>query len=243
MDLKLKSNQMNNYTDKLINSQNKELWENIDKDFQITLTKSHEPNYLINFKNDKITIYVDEHDLRPSSFTHELLHIEMKRNEKNIGKHLDLLIQENDQLHYLFSLPLRDHIGNCLEHVKMLPKFLELGFSNSEFISDFVTKKMTNTEWSNIKSAYLNNKIFDKQAVDFLIGKFFGMKACNNKKHNYSKYYSGIAKLDRKLSKAINEFWNDWLTFNPSDQSDDYSEMIELFIADLNDWQNGKTII
>lgn len=234
---------MNNYLSKLVNANNEELWNSLNNDFAIKLTKSHEPNFLINFKNDEVTIYVDENDLTPSSFTHELLHIEMKRNDKNVGRDLDKLIQENEQLHYLFSLPLRDHIGNCLEHVKMLPKFLDLGFIGSNFISDYMTKKMTNSEWNKIKSSYCQDNIFDKGAIDYLIGKYFGMKACNNKKYNYSKYYQGIKKLDIKLSKLLSDFWNDWMTFDPFNIDDNYTEILELFIEDLNEWQMNKTII
>jgi hypothetical protein len=234
---------MEKYLQKLIDDKNKELWEDLNKEFIINLDPSFEPNYLTNFKNNSITIYIYENELNPASLTHELLHILMKKNNKNVGKHLNEKITNNNSLHYIFSIPLRDHIGNCLEHNKMLPIYLSFGYDRKYFISDYTEKKMNNDLLNNLKKRYFVNKIYDREAVDFFIGKFFAMKACPNPRFDYRKYYEGLKNIDKKLFHLLNEFWEDWTTFDINDIDDDYEEILDLFVEDLTKWQSNKIVI
>ena len=71
----------------------------------------------------------------------------------------------------------------------------------------------------------------------FFIGKFFAMKACNNQKFNYLQYYLKLKKLDDKLFIALNEFWEDWMTF---DINDSFVEILDLFFDDMNKWVSNK---
>lgn len=234
---------MEEYLGKLIDDKNKGLWEDLSEEFSIRIESSFESNYLTNFKDGIITIYIHEDNLNPASFTHELLHILMKRSNKNVGKHLDEKIKSNESLHYMFSLQLRDHISNCLEHIKMLPIYLNFGYSQMEFISDYSEKKMNNKLFANLKSQFVVNGVYDREAVDFYIGKFYAMKACPNPAFDYQKYYEGFKRLDKKLFHALNEFWEDWETYDVEDSNDDYAEMLDLFIEDLINWQSNKTMI
>lgn len=234
---------MEEYLNKLIDCKNRSLQEDLTKEFSIGIEPSFEPNYLTNFKDDDITIYVLKDDLNPASFTHELLHIFMKRNNKNVEKHLNEKIKNNDSLNYIFSLPLRDHIGNCLEHIKMLPFYLNLGYNKKEFISDYTERKMNNRLLKNLKSQFLVNGIYNREAVDFYIGKFYAMKACPNPAFDYRKFYEGFKRLDRKLFRTLNEFWEDWQTYDIEDIKDDYDEILDLFIEDLTNWCSNKKVI
>lgn len=175
--------------------------------------------------------------------THELLHIELKRKKILISSELNGLIGKSTVLNYIFSKNLEDHIGNCLEHIKMIDPFTKMGYEPYQFISDFDKKKMTNAEIQNLKSAYKDRGIINRDAVDFFIGKFFAMKACLNPKFNYNKEYVFLSKLDFGLFKLLNEFWKDWLTFDISDPNDTYDEILEYFIQDLLSWTENKTII
>ncbi len=124
------------YLDKLLDKRNINLWDSLSKLHKIELADSMEPNYITHFLNEKITIYIQPDNYCPAAFTHELLHIFLKSNKVNIAFDLDNRIAESEKLFYVFSNRLKEHIGNCLEHSKMLPIYLELGYEEQLFISD-----------------------------------------------------------------------------------------------------------
>lgn len=228
---------------KSIDSRNQELWNLISETYNLNVDFSPEPNYLTNFKEDQITIYVDQFNCSPASMTHELLHIELKRRGILISYELISLIAKSEDLNYIFSKDLEDHISNCLEHVKMHDIFVNMGYSTQQFISDFDKKKMTNSELNSIKTFYKNKGFFDRSAIDSFIGNFFAMKACLNPKFNYKKYYDSLKKIDTRLYTLLYEFWEDWLTYDISDPEDSYNEILNFFIQDLLTWSEKKSII
>ena len=61
------------------------------------------------------------------SFTHELLHIYLRSKGVFIGARLKRKLQSSKTLSIIYSEPLLEHLGNCLDHIKMLPIYLELG--------------------------------------------------------------------------------------------------------------------
>ena len=124
--------------------------------FQIKFESSFEPNYVVNTKPDLITIYDDENNINPAPFTHELLHIYLR--SKNINVSLDLLnkLRDPDFIDSILIFPqeLVDHIGNCLEHNKMLPIFKNLGFKNHEFLTDNNQKKIDDNFMSQLEYSF-----------------------------------------------------------------------------------------
>ncbi|MGS0526441.1 hypothetical protein ACU8V7_15945 [Zobellia nedashkovskayae] len=234
---------MSEYLKSLLDERNTELWNTLNSSQNIVLESSFEPNYITNFKEGKITIYIDDKSLNPADFTHELLHIKLKSNGLNIGKYLSDKIAENENLYYLFSKDLIDHIGNCLEHVKMLPIFIDLGFKNNQFLSDYNTKKMSSGQLKEIKVRYREGGIYDREVIDSFIGSFISMKADNNRMNKYNDLYKSCAKLDKKLFKTLVDFWEDWISFNYNDPNDKYDDIVQYFVEDLNDWIENKTVI
>ncbi|WP_417352847.1 hypothetical protein, partial [Flavobacterium alkalisoli] len=184
--------------------------------------------------------YVNGYNLCPSSFTHELLHIYIKDKKINIANELEKHITENHTLRTIFSLPLRTHIGNCLEHIKMLPIYLNLGFPNEKFLSDYNESKMDSLTILQIKTTYKNYNIYNKEVVDFYIGKFFAMKACNNNSFNYFNYYSELENIDSELFYSLNNFWENWINII---DSRNYKPILEKFIEDLKNWTKNKKFI
>jgi hypothetical protein len=234
---------MEKYLDKLIDNRNIKLWNELKEKFEFILIKSPEPNYMSRLDGETATICIYESDINPAHFTHELLHVYLKLKGVQIVSDFYSVIDNNPDIYYFFSTDLKSHVTNCLEHNLMLPIYLSLGFENHYFISDYKEKKMNNKLMSSLKERYRINGVYDREAIDFYIGKFFAMKTCNNKSFNYSKYYSSFIKLDKKLFKTLNDFWKDWETYDLNDANDNYDEILEYFIEDLNDWQNKKNII
>jgi len=233
---------MEKYLNKLIDNRNTKLWNELNEKYEFILLKSPEPNYMSNLDGEIATICIYEKDINPAHFTHELLHIFLKSKGVQIINDFYEIIENSPEIHYFFSTELKSHITNCLEHNLMLPIYLSLRFENHYFISDYTDRKMNNKLMSALQERYKVNGIYDSEAIDFYIGKFFAMKTCNNKSFNYSKYYNSFIKLDKKLFKLLTDFWNDWKTYNINDSNDNYDDILDYFIKDLKDWNNNKNI-
>jgi hypothetical protein len=234
---------MTEHLDKLIDSRNKNLWDELNLQFEFILEESPEPNYMSLIEDNTAIIKIYKNDLSPSSFTHELLHVYLRSKKVFIQNELLKIVTESPELRTLFSLELVEHIGNCLEHFIMLPIFLKMGFTDKEFLSDFNETKMTTTFFEAIKSRYRTKEAYDREAVDVYIGKFFAMKSCNNKKFKYFEHYMSMQKLDKKMYKLLYDFWSDWETFDFLDPEDSYSGILEYFVTDLKTWLSNKTLV
>lgn len=234
---------MEEYLDDLIDERNINLWNELNERFEFILLESPETNYMSKLDVDTATICIYKNDINPAHFTHELLHIYIKFKGFEIVSDFHKIIEDNPDIHYFFSTELKSHVTNCLEHHLMLHKYLEMGFENRYFICDFKEKKMNNNLLSALQERYKVNGLYDREAIDFFIGKFFAMKTCNNKSFNYSKYYKAFMRLDKKLFKLLTDFWSDWETFDLNEPDDNYDEILEYFIEDLNDWKTNKKII
>lgn len=235
---------MNKYLKSLTDKVNIALWNEMDSSYSITLKESPEPNHIVNFRNDgEIILYINEDNLTTASFTHELLHIYLRHQGVNIVAELNDKIAKSEKLNYIFSHDLRDHIGNCLEHIKMLFIFIKYGYKNSDFIDDFYEPKMTDITLYNFSSVFKESGIYDRDAIDCYIGKFFGMKACNNKAFNYTKYYKALKELDLGLYNVLLRFSNSWVDYDVEKYDREYLIYLQNFIDELEDWTKNKMII
>jgi len=240
---------MENQIEYLVDNRNIHLWQQMNKKFNITIRESWEPNYSVNihkkkiFRRIKVFISVLNSDLCPASFTHELLHLHLASKQILIGDDLDKLILRNNNLCSLFSRDLRNHVSNCLEHIKMLPLYLELGYENEKFISDFHTKKMNPLEMNSLANGFSNIFSFDRGVVDLYIGKFFAMKACNNTTINYDIYYNEMENLDFELYKILDEFWSSWINYDIAKSKNNYNYILHKFTTDLDFWLINRVTI
>ncbi|TDE41411.1 hypothetical protein E0I26_16410 [Flavobacterium rhamnosiphilum] len=240
---------MRNQIEHLVDNRNIYLWQQMNKKFNIFILESFEPNYSINikkkklFRKTKVFISVLSSDLCPASFTHELLHLYLTSMKILIGDDLIELIFKNENLYRIFSRDLRNHVSNCLEHIKMLPLYSELGYENEKFISDYSTEKMTPKEMNNLEFGFSNIFLLDRGAVDFYIGKFFAMKACNNTTIDYENYYTKMKNLDFKLFNILDEFWLSWINYDITKTKNNYNSLLYKFTTDLNFWINSKAIL
>ena len=234
---------MQEYLEKLLDKRNIYLWNTLNEKFNIVLLESSEPNYINIVVGKTVKIYIDKGNIDPSSFTHELLHIYLSSKGLKIVDDFYNKIDSHPKMPIIFSDELKNHIGNCLAHVLMLPIFLKMGYENSDFISDYQVKKMNSDLMTYLKKEYFKAGSYSGKVVDFYIGKFFAMKACNNKSHNYSKYYNIMGKLDSKMHRLLNEFWDDWQTFDIENPDDNYDEIFDYLIDDLDSWIKNKRII
>lgn len=233
----------------VIDNRNLELWNFLRKVHTIEIRKEKRPDYLAYSKSGRTIISVPLDNLDPASFTHELLHIYLRTKEVFIGGGLTRSIKGSEKLSNICSDNLIDHIGNCLDHIKMFPEFIKLGYDESDFIFDYSENKLTAEDISKIRKHFTTNvlfkKIYNASAIDFFIGKFFAAKSCPNKSYDYQQNLNELKKIDGDLFRILETLMTDWITFDyndPDPAKGSYHLLLFDFIENFKKWTNGKTI-
>jgi hypothetical protein len=232
----------------LLDNRNLELWNSLRSVHEIEIRKESRQDYLAYSKGNKTSISVPFDNLDAASFTHELLHIYLWTKDVFIGGGLTRSIKESEKLSKIFSDALIDHIGNSLEHIKMLPEFLKLGYPESEFILDYSTNKLTVEEVRKIKNNFTTKFLFkttyNASAVDFFIGKYFAVSACTNMTFDYPKQLRELKKIDVELFEILEIFVIKWKKYDytNTDAMNSYHTILFDFIEKLEKWTDNKII-
>lgn len=234
----------------LIDKRNFELWNSLNSIHDIEIIEQQRVDYLTYSKDDKSIIYVPFDNKDAASFTHELLHIFLRKKNVFIGGGLTLGVGQSQTLSRILSENLVQHIGNCLEHIKMLPEFIKLGFTPNEFLADYSINKLTDEETAEIKKYFLvqitPQKIYFGKTIDLFIGKYFSVKACPNKSFSYEKNLAELKKIDTPLYQVLDDFLNEWIKYDYNDTNPltgGYHLFSYDFIDNLEKWTEGKMII
>ncbi|WP_211356715.1 hypothetical protein [Aquimarina intermedia] len=227
---------------KLLDRRNLELWNYLLKQYKIHLKKSSEQNYITRYTNDTVTICINEDNIHPAPFTHELLHIYLKVKKILIASDFINKIEQYPQLYFLFSNSLKNHIGNCMEHSKILPIFIKLDFKREDFVSDYDEIIMDEEQMEKLELDFLKDNIYSRQAIDVYIGKFFSIKSNSNEQYDYQTYLNAFEKLEPSLFKILNIFWTNWSQFD-IENADGYENFLDVFLKNLNKWMQQETVI
>ncbi len=237
-------------TEGLIESRNIDLWNSLSSVYEIDIKWEKRDTYSVSTKTNKAIIYVPLGKSDSASFTHELLHIYLETKKVFISGGLKLYVREYPTLSTFLSEEFLDHLGNCLEHIKMLPEFLRMGFSSQEFILDFSVNKLNDQEIWDIKMKFKtinqNTVNYNSTAIRLYIAKYFAVKACPNKLINYEKGLSELKNVDNELYNILEEFMNEWEKFDYNDSdpvTGDYNFLLSDFMDDLLVWTKDKSII
>lgn len=233
----------------LLDDRNSDLWNELNLVHEIIIQESKFPYYSSFSKNKTTIIYVPPADISPASFTHELLHIYLRTKEIFIGGGLMRSLKNSEKLSNIFSTELIEHIGNCLDHIKMFPEFLRLGYNESTFLSDYYANKLTFDEITKIKGNYkknnLFNEVYNSSEIDYFVGKYFAANSCPNKTYNYDRQLNELEKIDPDLFQILETFLTDWKHFDYNDQYPilgNYHSFLFDFIENLEKWTDGKAI-
>lgn len=221
-----------------IDKRNIALWDELkSSDLSITIEKSNEPNYGCINEGTNIKILVPLSNPNPASFAHELLHIRFRKNGVFAGGCLKQTILEHPLLKDIISEGTLDSIANSMEHVKMLPHFLNMGYERSEFLADYNESKFDISECQLFCLLYESERL---SIIERILGTYCAMRADCNPAHNYDECYSLLKSIDEYLYSIIEKFWGDWLQYDVEKKRDflepDYGPMISDFVHRLADY-------
>jgi hypothetical protein len=234
---------MNNIS-QFIDERNSELWNSLNSKFNIRIQQSENREYSCFTQNNDAIIFVDENNICKDSFTHELLHIHLKDKEFFLGSSLKLTIAQNRILSRMFSEALIEHIGNCLDHLKMFEIYKDLGFTQQKFLLDFYDYKCTEFEINDLNRNYkIGNKI-NTNAVDFYIGKLVAILCDPNIENDYQKPLTIFKKLDTKLYSIVEKLIEDTKEYNLNNEDIfvSYRDISNDFYSNLVTWMKNNKI-
>jgi len=229
----------------LIDSRNEELWNSLNKKYNITFKDSNNGEYSCYSENDDITFYIMSNNLCKDSFTHEMLHVYLRMNDCFIGAGLKNTICQNKILTSMLSIDLLEHMGNCLDHIKMLPLYLDMKFEREKFILDYNTHKCTPEALTFLKRNYKQGGKVNAKAVDLYIGKFFAMIADPNNSYDYSNELESLKRIDPllfKINKRMIDFWSEIKIKNRQIFDDDYHSVLFEYYDNFLTWISKNKI-
>lgn len=224
--------------EKLIDERNSDLWSLLNTEFDISIEESDNREYSVYIQNNRAIIYVDYNNICSHSFTHELLHIYLSHKEFYISSSLKLTIAQNATLGRLLSYNLLEHIGNCLEHLKMFEVYNSLGFAEDKFLLDYNDFKCTDEELTELKKYYRMGGIINLSAVDFYIGKLVAILCDTNEKHNYTLVLKTLQELDNTLFNIVVNLIERTKKYNLENKDIfiSYRDISNQFYEELIDW-------
>lgn len=227
-----------------IDERNSELWNSLITKFNIKIEQSRNQEYSCFIQNNDVILYVDENNICKDSFTHELLHIHLKDKEFYLGSSLKLTIAQSRILRRIFSEALIEHIGNCLDHLKMFEIYKNLGFRQEKFLFDFYDYKCTEFEINDLSRSYkIGNKI-NTNTVDFYVGKLVAILCDPNIENDYKNPLTIFKKLDAKLYSIIEKLIEDTKSYNLNnvDIFVSYRDISNDFYSNLITWMRNNKI-
>ena len=234
----------------LLDSRNIDMWKYLNSVYNIKVEfgnyKSYDnyESYGVFSKGKSATIYVPKNSLDIPSFTHELLHIFLRVKEICISGHLLLAVRNEPNIKNVLSERLIGHVGNCLEHIKMLPIFVEMGFKENNFIDDYTVNKLSKEDIETLQKNFcvkplLGSPYFSKIYVDLYIGKYFAAKVCPNRSFDYSDGLNALKSINPELYSILDKFMGAWVDFdinNTDPITGGYHSMVYSFTSELEDW-------
>lgn len=228
-------------TEEHLDKQNKlllsELRDKMIVKFEL-FNKLYFENYSI---NDTATIYVNPKLFDNSSVAHELLHAWFR----TLGLHSSNLIYlsaiETPKFSSVFDKKLCDHIGNCMDHNKIYPKFLEMGYIPENFLSS----KGLQCDINNIRKLRIqSNNVYSAKHLNNYIGYLISIYA-DHLPNDYSQHLILMQSFDSDLFEIVSRFWKAWEDVditNPNPITRTDFRTINDFIINIESWIESKSI-
>jgi hypothetical protein len=227
-----------------ITKRNEKLFEEVKRTFSINFEFSAENNARISYKKNIATIFLPLGKTSEEDVTHELLHLYLETKENLVYCIIQGQINENQTLKKIFHDDLTIHVLNCLQHIKMLPIFCNMGYNKMDFLVDSETMKCNIEFAKEIKRKFKFLFFYNKSVIDNYIGKYFSMKADVNE-YKYKEEISILAKTDAKLFQILETFWNKWIAYDIYNESVNYwlDDFAGEFMESLATWIQKRTIL
>ena len=204
--------------DQLLDHRNQDLFDYVSKSLSLSVERTTAPYYGLYTQGTKAIVYVPYGEPSPSSFAHELLHAELKIRGVNFSTKLSVL--ERPALIPIFSDALSDHITNVLEHRKMFPRFLSLGYNEDEFLSDSRIAILTQQEVESLIIGLRHGMDYSAEGINNYIGKYLAARASCFSFFNYDEKLQQLRDVEPGLSSVLEGLVDRWDKYDIENEGD-----------------------
>ena len=191
-------------------------------------------------QNGKSTIFYNPLIIDNESIAHELLHIWLDKYKCIISNHIFLSCESHKKLSKIFRKFLCDYIGNCMDHYKIYPKYVEMGYGPEKFVMDGLAEKCSMNDIKKLHLKFLGK--YKPKSIDKFIGYLISIYA-DHIYHDYSKHLNLLNSKEPELFRIVTVFWNKWTIFDIENIDPIYNSDIELaesFIGEMEQWIEKK---
>ena len=224
-----------------LDEQNKRLLSEVRNKMSVRFEIFNEP-YFENFSiNNNVTVYVNPKIFSNSFVAHELLHAWFRGLGLLGSNMIYLSVKDEPKVNIILDKKLCDYIGNCMDHYKIYPKFLEMGYAPDSFLSS----KGMQCDINSIRKLHTQiNGIYLAKHLNNYIGFLISIYA-DHLPNNYSQHLIKMHSLEPELFDIISEFWQAWKDVdieNPDPITRTDFEAINSFIMNIENWVADKSI-
>lgn len=225
-----------------LDANNTRLLAELRDKYMVVFVDSKERYCSVFHKNDTSTIFVNPKFFSNSSIAHELLHTWFKTYDLHSSNGIYLSSQEHTKLRKIFDKRLCDHIGNCQEHLKIFPKFIEMGYSPK----DFLDSKGFQCDIISIKKLKVQRQgIYSAKDINRYIGYLISIYA-DHLPNEYSEHLNLLEQMDSELFKIVTDFWESWKNLDIEEQDimlrNDF-EVFYDFTTSMELWSENKSVV
>ena len=225
--------------EELVDYRNEMLWKEINENYIVEFEDSLNKEYGCYTVNNKVIFFIDKNNLCKDFFTHEMLHVLMGMKDLYFSSSLKLTLPQSKILSENLSSQLIEHIGNSLDHIKMLPIYLELGFDRKKFILDYTKYKCSAEEITQFNRYYKVGKKVNLKTIDSYIGRLVSILSDANEDFDYSADLKKLEKVDPLLFKIIVRLIDHTKEVKVLDRTffeDDHRTVISNFYKNMINW-------
>jgi hypothetical protein len=204
-----------------LDSANTSLWQTLHRSgYEIAIEKTDVPRACVTqltAKKHLITLPIRARG--PASLTHELLHVLLCAKQSNISAALAIYGAKSKSFPTLFSKELDLNTGNLLQHTKMLPWFLTLGYPRDQFVSDYSQLTHANLE-KEAANCGVQFQVDSEMGVHRLssiwlfVYSFFRI-TCSPRLDDYSSALAILREADGSLFDVQTQLREAWNVFQP----------------------------
>ena len=223
----------------LLDKKNKGLYEFVSQSLELSLKETDEPYYGIFTKGSVAELHVPHGKASPSSFAHELLHAELKIKGVHISTKLS--VSERPLLVPIFSDDLSDHITNVLEHRKMYPKFISMGYREDEFLADAHFPILDLQEAYSLVAKLKDDKgRYYPKGIDLFIGKYLAAICSCFSFFNYENELHFLKTSEPALTSILDALVARWDEYDIEKEGDPLADSCLLisydFLNEVEEW-------
>lgn len=229
--------------EKFIDSRGKQLLAELRKDLQIEFIEGELEFCHMNINGNKVKIFYNPLLVDNESVIHELLHADLIKYRYEIGNNIFLLAQDEPVIKEVFTKFLCDYIENCLDHYKMFPKYIEMGYNPEKFLWKGVKEKCTIDQINDLTLNF--GEVYFANSINKYIGYLISIYA-DHIDNDYSEHLTLLKQKDDVLFDITTRFWESWMVFdikNIDPINNSYLMMTFLFAGEIINWIKPKLVI